>query len=60
MKGIIIRIGAVLLTLVGVGIVVDSIAERTAERVVDKLSNNVPSASNLFDDDDPLEADDII
>ena len=58
MSKVIIRIGVFLAGLIGVGCLVDAVAERTAERVVDKLSSvdsNIPADP----DDEMLEPDDI-
>lgn len=59
MTRVVVRIGAALLGLIGIGCLVDAVAERTAERVVSKLSS-MDSSIPTDPDDDVLEADDII
>lgn len=59
MTRVVVRIGVALLGLIGIGCLVDAVAERTAERVVSKLSS-MDSSISMDPDDDVLEADDII
>lgn len=59
MKAIIIRVAAVLIGITGIGILADTIAERTADRVIGKLTTDVSEIEGDDDDDEPLEADEI-
>ena len=62
MSGIIKKLGIVVLGIVGIGCLVDSLAQRTAERIIDKLGDQ-SSMTKRYDDllnDEPLEPDNII